>query len=291
MIDASTANLALFSTAMGFSLVSSYFDMKTGEIPDKFTVGLVAVALAMRAAFSLFLGDFNYLIDGALAGAVFFGFGALLFYTGAWGGGDAKLVAGIGAALGAGMFAPTMVSAMPLFPPVLGFFIAMSIVAIPYSIAYALVLSIKAPRVFSLTKERIVKNWLVFAMAAAGSLALVILLKPWTPMLAASLMSPLVFYLLIAFTRSVEEVAMQKEVSVKDLRVGDMVVEDIIINGKRVARKRDMDGLTKEALEKIQKAKNGPKKVRIKWGIKFAPAFPLALAISPYWVMIVAAIV
>jgi hypothetical protein len=27
MIDASTANLALFSTAMGFSLVSSFFDM------------------------------------------------------------------------------------------------------------------------------------------------------------------------------------------------------------------------------------------------------------------------
>jgi len=290
MIDINSANLALFSAAMGFSIAASYFDIKTGEIPDKFTIGLVAVALVMRIAFSFFLNDVNYLLDGAIVGAIFFGFGALLFYTGGWGGGDAKLVAGLGVSLG-GIMAPTIIDAsFPMFPPFFGFLIAMSLVAIPYSLIYALALSFRAPRVFSLMKERIIRNWVIFALAATGSLALVILFKPWTPMLAFSLMSPIVFYLLLVFTRSVEEVAMQREVPLKDLREGDMVVEDVIINGKKVASRRDMDGLSKEALQKILKAKDGPKKVKIKWGIRFAPAFPLALAVCPFWTWVIAAI-
>jgi len=286
-MDPSQFNLALFSAAFGFSIAASYFDMKTGEIPDKFTIGLVVVALAMRAVFSLFLSDFTYLFDGLLAGAMFFAFGAFLFYTGGWGGGDAKLIAGIGASLG-GVIGPSIVdSSFSFFPQFLGFFIAISIVAIPYSLLYALFLSFKSPKVFSLTKERICKNWLILVLAAAGSLTLLILLKPWTPIFAFMSVSPIIFYLLIIFTRSVEEVAMQKEVAVKDLREGDMVVEDVIINGKKLASKRDMDGLSKEALKKIQSAKGGPKKVTIKWGIKFAPAFPLALLVCPVWTSIV----
>jgi Flp pilus assembly protein protease CpaA len=290
-MDAQSCNLVLFSTAIGFSIAASYFDIKTGEIPDKFTVGLVVVALALRAAFSLELSDFNYLLDGLIVGGIFFGFGAALFYTGGWGGGDAKLIAGIGASIG-GFMGPSIVdSSFLYFPAFFGFFVALSIVAIPYSLLYAIVLSLRSPKVFSLTKQKLAASWLLLALAVAGSTTLFILIKPWSVLMVFAIVSPPLFYLLILFTRSVEEVAMQKEIALKDLREGDMLAEDLVINGKKLASKRDMDGVSKEALKKIKSAKGAPKKVRIKWGIRFAPAFPLALLVSPIWGGLVAALI
>ena len=283
--------LILFLTAMGFSLIASYFDLKTGEIPDKFTIGLVIVALAMRVIFSGILGDINFLIDGVIVGALFFGFGALLFYTGGWGGGDAKLIAGIGVALGGFGMAPTILdSSFTLLPAFFGFFISLSFVAIPYSLLYALILSIRTPKVFSLTKEKIIENWLPLVVVAVASVSLVIILRPWDPILTLTLISPPIFFLLMLYVKTVEKVAMQKEIPLKELMEGDMVVEDLVINGKKLASKRDMDGLSKEALEKILKSKNAPKKVAIKWGIRFAPAFPLALVISPFWTIVLLAL-
>jgi Flp pilus assembly protein protease CpaA len=283
------ANLTLFLIALGFSSVASYFDLKTGEIPDKFTLGLVVVALAIRALFAPSLG-WEYLLDGALVGAILFGFGALLFYTGGWGGGDAKLISGIGAALG-GLIAPSIIDAgLGLFPPFFGIFIALSIVAIPYSLGYALILAARKPEVFSLIRKRICKNWMIFAMAAAASMAAFIIFPLRSPLSLIISAFPVLFYFIIIFSRSVEETAMQKEVGKKELREGDMVAEDIIIKGKKIASKRDMDGLSKEALATILQAKE-IKNVRIKWGIRFAPAFPLALLICPFWASLVLAFI
>jgi len=280
-MDVYSANLMLFLTALGFSVIASYFDAKTGEIPDKFTIGLVVVALLLRGVFSMFFG-FDYLLDGIIVGGIFFAFGAFLFYTGGWGGGDAKLIAGIGAALG-GFIMPSIVAASLFFPAIVGFFVALSIVAIPYSLAYALVLSFKSPNVFKLTKKRIEESWFVFVIAIIASISMMILINPINLAIALALLSPPIFFLLMAFTKSVEAVAMQKDVLIKDLREGDMVVEDLVVKGKKLASKRDMDGLSDEALKKILSTKGLPEKVRIKWGVRFAPAFPLALIICPFW--------
>jgi Flp pilus assembly protein protease CpaA len=278
-MDFYTANLALFGTALGFSILASYFDLKTGEIPDKFTIGLVIVALALRAVFSFELG-FDYLLDGLAVGSMFFGFGALLFYTGGWGGGDAKLIAGIGVALG-GFMGPSMVAPFTIFPAFFGFFVALSIVAIPYSLGYAFILSLGKREAYSLMREKLRKEWILLAVAIAASVSLLILLKPYNFLLLFLVVSPTLFYLIMVFSKSVERVAMQKGISVKDLEEGDMVVEDVVIGGKKVASRRDMDGLSKEQLKKIKSSKL--KKIKIKWGIRFAPAFPLALMVAPFW--------
>lgn len=283
MMDFYTANLAMFGTALAFSTAASYFDLKTGEIPDKFTIGLVIVALALRAVFSALLGDYNYFLDGLIVGGIFFGFGALLFYTGGWGGGDAKLIAGIGASLG-GLLAPTVIGApFAMFPAFIGFFMAFALVSVPYSLLYALMLSLRSPKVFSLSWHRIKENWLVLSLAIIASASMIILFKPWNGLLLFTLLMPPMFYFLLIYIRSVEEVAMQKEIPLSELREGDMVAEDLVIDGKRLASKRDMDGLSKEALEAIKESPDAPKSLRIKWGIRFAPAFPLAILAAPFW--------
>ena len=285
MSDILFANSVLFLTALAFSTIASYFDLKTGEIPDKFTIGLVAVALVMRAIFAADLGDLNYFLDGAIVGAILFGFGALLFYTGGWGGGDAKLISGIGAALG-GLIAPTAIdSSFAIFPPFFGIFIALSLVAIPYSLGYAFILALRQREVFTLTKKRIIKNWIILTLAIVASLAMFILFGSRSPLMMITSFFPAIFYFVVIFSRSVEDTAMQKEIPIGELIEGDMVVEDIIINGKKVASKRDMDGLSKEALATIKKSKL--KKIKIKWGIRFAPAFPLAILVSPVWAVFI----
>lgn len=287
MMDFYTANLIMFGTALAFSSAASYFDIKTGEIPDKFTVGLVIVALALRVVFSASMGDYMYFLDGLIVGGIFFGFGAMLFYTGGWGGGDAKLIAGIGASLG-GIVAPTIIDApLRMFPGFLGFFMAFALISIPYSLIYALALSFKSPGVFSLTAHRIKTNWFILSLAVIASVSMIILFKPWNGLLTFVLLMPPIFYFLLIYVRSVEEVAMQKEIPLSELREGDMVAEDLVIGRKKLASKRDMDGLSKEALEKIKSAKGAPARVKIKWGIRFAPAFPLAVLTAPFWWMII----
>lgn len=285
-MDYITANLALFGAAAGFSLAASYYDMKTGEIPDKFTIGLVVAALAMRAVFSFLMGDFNYLIDGAIVGGLFFSFGAALFYSGGWGGGDAKLIAGIGASLG-GAVSPTIVdSSFRLLPPLMGFIMALSLVSIAYTMSYAIFLSIKSKRTLPLIRKRLAESRIIIFLTAVLSIALILVGRPWSPAFLLVYTMPLLAVLLHIFTRSVEETALQKDIPASKLKEGDMVAEDIVIGGRKLASKRDMDGLTKEAIKKILSAKGAPKTVRIKWGIKFAPAFPIALLICPYWTVI-----
>lgn len=283
MVTILLANQLMLLTALVFSSVASYFDLKTGEIPDKFSVGLVIVGISFRALFSFLIGDFMFLFDGIAVGGIFFLFGALLFYTGGWGGGDAKLIAGIGACLG-GLLAPSLIdTSLFLLPAFFGFFIALAIAAIPYSLTYALILAIRRPIVFRKTVSRMKKDWIILVFFACLSAVLLIIVPSAPSLMYLVLLLPAPLYVLMLFTRSVERYAMQKDVSVDALVVGDMVAEDLYLGEEKIASKRDMDGLSEEVLEKIRSSNASPRKVRIKWGIRFAPAFPIAIAIAPVW--------
>ncbi|MCG8590358.1 MAG: prepilin peptidase [Proteobacteria bacterium] len=75
-------------------LVSALWDLRHREIPDACSLGLLLLAAA-----SVVSGHLPW--SAALLGfAACFLLGLFLFWLGAWGGGDAKLAAAIGAALG-----------------------------------------------------------------------------------------------------------------------------------------------------------------------------------------------
>ena len=281
----------LLLAAFCFAVIGSYFDLKTGEIPDKFTLGLVAVALIIRFGYFLHSGNFDFFLDGAITGGIFFVFGAILFYSGGWGGGDAKLITGIGAALGGFYPGLTIIDAsLQIFPSFFGFFVSLAIVAIPYSIFYSLFLSFKNKEALQLTKRRLKGNWIFLMLTLILCISLVVALRPWNLLLLLSLFSPFLLFFLLLFMRSVEETALRKEIPINKLNEGDIVAEDLVVKGKKLASHRDMDGLSKGTLEEIRKyVKKGvlPKKIKIKWGIKFGPVFPLAILISPFWTNII----
>ncbi|MFP4424541.1 MAG: prepilin peptidase [Candidatus Woesearchaeota archaeon] len=91
----------LMIASAGTLVVSSYTDFKTREVPDWVSIGLIFTALGGRIIFSFYHG-LNYFLEGMFGFAFFFAVAAFLFYTGQWGGGDAKLLMGLGAAFGLG---------------------------------------------------------------------------------------------------------------------------------------------------------------------------------------------
>ncbi len=88
---------------------------------------------------------------------------------------------------------------------------------------------------------------------------------------------------LYVFAKGIEKVVMIKIVSGKELREGDWLVDDIVFHGvagrrsqvagvKNIVIKADWDGLSSENIKLLK----GRKKVKIKDGLPFVPAFLIA---------------
>ena len=75
-------------------------DLKTREVPDSLSSGLIALGFALSAVRWAFGEGWEVVINTTLGFGFGYGFGALLYYMRQWGGGDAKLLAGLGAMLG-----------------------------------------------------------------------------------------------------------------------------------------------------------------------------------------------
>ncbi len=80
--------------AFAIVAIAGFVDLRRREIPDVFPIALLACGVAGAAIGWL---PWSSMVGGAALG---FGLGALLFAVGAFGGGDAKLLAGIGSCLG-----------------------------------------------------------------------------------------------------------------------------------------------------------------------------------------------
>src|SRR3989344_1116475 len=90
----------LYSLALVALIAASYSDIKTREVPDWISYGLIASALGLRLIFSLASFEWIILLEGLAGFLLFVAFGYLMYYTGQWGGGDSKLIMGLGAVIG-----------------------------------------------------------------------------------------------------------------------------------------------------------------------------------------------
>jgi prepilin signal peptidase PulO-like enzyme (type II secretory pathway) len=86
----------------------------------------------------------------------------------------------------------------------------------------------------------------------------------------------LVFPFLFIFSKCLEGCSMIEEISGKELREGDWLVEDVRV-GKRVIR-ADWDGLSNEDIIRLR----NKKKVKIKKGIPFVPVFFIAFLVYSF---------
>ena len=83
-------------------IIATGFDIftKTREIPDFLNYGLIAIGLGVRAVYSIFTLDYLFFVYGLIGFGAFFIIANLMYYTKQWGGGDCKLLMGLGAIFG-----------------------------------------------------------------------------------------------------------------------------------------------------------------------------------------------
>ena len=81
-------------------LIGSITDLKTREVPDWVNYGLVISGVCLNLLFSAIYSDLSFMMNSLVGLAIFFGIAYIMFYAGQWGGGDSKMIMGLGAMIG-----------------------------------------------------------------------------------------------------------------------------------------------------------------------------------------------
>ena len=276
--------LIVIAVAAFFILAASLYDIRYGEIPDAVNLGFALAVIAIALALSLLTGDARYLGSTFAVGTGYFAVSYILHYLGQWGGGDVKLLFGVGGALGL-LNAVGYPWNTPILPYYVVYFIDMGVIVMPYALSYFIILGLSKPEVF--------KKFLVEALQkkvlAAIALGVVtpLLFYFYTKFLFFMLFSAILpaFILASVFLKTSEDVLLTKVIPASKLKETDALAEDIKYRGKTLARRRDIEGITKQQLTLIKRLATQGKisrKIKIRWGVKFAPIILAAFLITVY---------
>jgi len=265
--------------ALGGSSLAAIYDLKTTEIPDKIPYAMAAIGLIFYIYLSVTTGNFLYLRDSVIVGFVFLGFGFAMYYFGQWGGGDAKVLSAIGFLLPTSQFS----FSQTIFPFPLSYFINVFVVGAAYMLIYSFFYSLMNRRVLKYFSKDIKASSRIILLGSFLLFAVVFVLDSYLmnyfgymSLRSAFFNSFLILVLTIAlfivwkFAKSVEDIGFKKKIPVSKLKIGD-----ILLGFKH------LEGATEAQVRKIKKS--GKKFVWIKEGVRFAPAFPLALLATVYF--------
>jgi len=245
-------------------LVASYTDIKTREVPDWLSYSLIFSALGIRAIFSVESG-WNILLSGVLGFAVCFAIAYLFYYTSQWGGGDAKLLMGMGAMIGIAY--PFSTDSFNL----LLFFLALLFIGAAYGLLWMLMLAVRKGKLFWLDFKHTVKAYNKLQLGLLISTLLLFVLVLFYSFIWPILFFPLGVFYLFLFINTVEKTCFLKKVHVNDLTEGDWLAEDVNNHSKLILKKKTLE---KEDIQKLKES--ALKEVLIKEGIPFIPSFLLA---------------
>lgn len=269
----------LITIAFIWLIFAAIYDFKTREVPDWLSYSFIAIALSIKLIYSLITKDFNIFISSLIGLGAFGLLGTLLYYLKQWGGGDAKLLMGIGA-----MFADYPASLTKVFIPNLNIpflmilFINIMFLGAIYGIFYIVGLALINKDKLKKIEVKVGRNkfYLVLFIIL---IALVILLNENESRLLVIIMAILVLVLpkLIIFISIVEKNLMYKTIPTTKLTEGDWIKDDIKVKGKLIYNNKSL-GVNKHQIEQLKKY--NIKRVTVKYGIPFVVSFLLGLITS-----------
>lgn len=281
-------------------IAATVTDIKSHEVPDWVSYVLIACGLLFAGVDSIVWGRLT-IISSVLGLALGYGIGALLYYTGQWGGGDAKLLMGLGATLTlpytwilsvwqnrsqipiklVGLATVGGIKELPFF---ILFLVLLIFAGCAYGLVWMFILMLKHRRVFAKAFSKKVDSTyrtirFIVLVVCVLSLIGAIIMRGVTGALLVLLCALVysLFYLVVA-VKIVEESLMRRQVKPRNLVEGDWVV-----GGARVGKKwvipKDNYGATKEQIAYLRK-KAPSMTLTIKEGIPFVPSFLVALLIA-----------
>ena len=258
----------LISLTLLVLFIASYADIKTKEVPDWLNYGFIFAVLGIRTIFSLELGA-DILISGILGFAICFLIALLFSYTNQWGGGDSKLLMGMGAVIGIEFpFSETSFT-------LLWFFLALLLLGGIYGLLWMVFLAIKKKEEFMAVWQKKIRQYFVtHFLITIASIFFIISVFFYPFLWPLILFPPIVFYLIV-FINAVEESCFLIRKNISDLTEGDWLAEDVKVNTKIVLSERTLEKVDLKKLYALLYRKQ-VSEVLIKEGVPFVPSFLLA---------------
>jgi Flp pilus assembly protein protease CpaA len=277
-------DLIVYGIAFIALLIGSYTDIKTREVPDWVNYGLIGTGLCLALLFSAVYWNIVFFINSVVGLIVFFIIAYIMFYSGQWGGGDSKILMGLGALIGLDL------GLRNLF--LVYFFVNVLLVGAIYGILFSLFLAIKHRKKFLKEYKKISKNKLItnskkylivflFVMIIVIFFIKEYLIKVF---LASFLMIVVITFYLWIFIKAVEKACMYKYVKPSQLTEGDWIAKDVKVEGKYITGPKDL-GIEKKKIKKLIRLYKERKinKILIKEGIPFVPSFLIAFILTVYF--------
>jgi Flp pilus assembly protein protease CpaA len=252
-------------------VISTVTDLRKREVPDWLSYSAIVAGFGSRLIWSAYSWDYHPILDGAVGFSVFFILACALYYLGQWGGGDSKLLMAVGVCLGLNLDINHIILAFVVNAIWLGGV---------YGALWSVYLAANNWKNFKEEyKTQLKKHGFVRFIPLAVLLVIVFLsfVLDLNPVLEALLIVmvvfvPLLFYVSV-FVRAVDISSMRKFVSPAEITEGDWVVNDIVVNKKRICGPRDL-GISLKQIEELKKYHI--RRVLIKIGVPFVPALLLA---------------
>lgn len=275
---------AIFALLFGSSV-----DLRIREVPDILSYGLVILGILIGIVKSIVFGDLAFIVYSLAGFALCFIIGIILYYTGQWGGGDAKILMGIGAIIGLNIFNFKLSESFLVL-----FLINVFIIGALYGIFWVFLMSFRNWKDFKKEFEKARRTklsvWLRFLFIVLFIAAISIVFYTGFPIIIKLAIILIVFgsYLLYYFgiySATVQKICMIKSVKISALTEGDWLSKDVKI-GNKIILKATKTGISLEDIAKLKK--NKIKEVVIKDGIPFVPSFLIAYIltiVAGSWIM------
>jgi len=232
--------LILLSIAALVLIIGSIHDIRVREVPDWLNFSLIAAALGIRLLYSSYTSEWSVLINGLVGFAAFYLLALVMFYTGQWGGGDSKLLMGMGAVFGLDIFFFRTLEV----PLMVWFFVNSLFVGAIYGFGFSIIMAIRRWKDFKLEyvkryrKARIVKLVTYAVIVILGILMLVVDVPVLRMMFLILMITLFVIVFLWIFIKTVETVGMVKTLKTEDLTEGDWIVDEIFVDKKKILSKK-----------------------------------------------------
>jgi Flp pilus assembly protein protease CpaA len=272
-------DILIITLVLIYLVIATISDMKTQEIPDSLNYSFIAIGLFIYLIKTLTTGEITYILSSALTLGAFLVIGNIMYYTKQWGGGDLKLLMGLGALLP--IYPNIVLENFPIMASNyfgLDLFLNILLVGSIYALLFAIYLGIKNRKQFSKkfkeeyskkkvkTREKIFWALIILTNILSFFLLETNIVKIFV--LSMSILFLLLNYLLIT-VKAIEDISMYLTIDTKKLREGDAITKELKADSK-IIYQPSIHGVTKKQIPEIQKHFD---KVEIKNGIAFALSF------------------
>ena len=221
--------IILVAVALVALVLASYADLTTKEVPDWLNYGLIFAALGIRIIFSFQLGWY-ILLSGLLGLAVFFLLGLLFYRANQWGGGDSKLLMGMGAVIG--FTIPIDASSMNL----VWFFFSVLFLGSIYGLIWMMVIAIKKREFFMAEFKKEINKYKKLHVGLGIMAVFFIFLGILSNLFWFLALFPAAIYYLLLFVNAVEKNCFISEVKISQLSEGDWLAEKVVRNERTLLK-------------------------------------------------------